>query len=126
MYALLLIQILDHRGVLARERAEALFAAGVGKAATIENKSPAVPSLILGPAAMKGKAENAHRQIVCVGSEALQLLRPQHPVECVQQRGKSDGQLDVVQQPAQIFQRVRHALQEVSLALVKTAKTVST
>src|SRR5260370_1535438 len=126
MYALLLIQILDHRGVLARERAETLFATGVGKAAAIEHKSPAMPGLILGPAPMKGKAENAHRQIVRVGGEALQLLRPQHPVECVHQRRKYDGQLDVVQPPAQISQRVRHALQEMSLALVKTAKTVST
>src|ERR1700738_1340238 len=58
VHAFLLIQIIDHRRVLARERAEALFAARIGKAATIENKSAAMPSLILGPAAVKRKAEN--------------------------------------------------------------------
>src|SRR2546422_1927985 len=59
------------------------------------------------------------------GSEALQFLRGQHSFESVHQRREGDGQPDVVKQPAQVFQRVRHALQEMSLALVKSAKAVS-
>src|SRR6266568_6733673 len=59
------------------------------------------------------------------GSEALQFLRGQHSFESVHQRREGDGQPDVVQQPAQVFQRVRDTLQEMSLALVKSAKAIS-
>ena len=53
VHALLLIQIVDDRSVFAGEGLEALFAAGIGQAAAIENKSAAIPGLILRPAAMK-------------------------------------------------------------------------
>ncbi len=41
------------------------------------------------------------------------------------QRRQRDGQLDVVKQPAQVFQRVRHALQKMSFALIEAAKAIS-
>ena len=46
-------------------------------------------------------------------------------LERVHQRRQRDGQLDVVKQPAQVFQRVGHALQKMSFALVEAAKSVS-
>src|SRR5208283_5661526 len=70
------------------------------------------------------KTENPHRQFFRFGSQALQLIRGHHAFEGFHQRGQRDGQLHIVKQPAQVFQRVGHALQEMLLALVKTAKTI--
>ncbi len=46
------------------------------------------------------------------------------PAERVRQRRQRDGQLGVVKQPAQVVQRVRHALQKMGFALVKAAKAI--
>ena len=54
----------------------------------------------------------------------MQFFRRQHAAERLHQRRKRDGQLDVVKQPAQVFQRVRHALQKMRFALIKAAKAI--
>src|SRR6266702_3877383 len=64
-----------------------------------------------------GAAER-HHQIL----EAAALVSAHASVH---QRREGDWQPDVVKQPAQVFQRVRHALQEMSLALIKSSKAVS-
>ena len=53
MHALLLIEIVDYRRVFARQRFEAVFAAGIREAADIENESAAVPSIVLRDVPMK-------------------------------------------------------------------------
>src|SRR5215469_4496199 len=73
---------------------------------------------------MEREAENPHHQIVSVRGESLQFFRCQHAMECLEQGRHGHGQCDVVQQPAQVLQRVGHALQKVHLALVESAKTV--
>src|SRR5260370_32966791 len=124
MHGLLLIEIVDDRSILARECLEALFAARIGEAAAIENKAAAVAAVVLRQALVKGKTKDAHDEVVRVGGEALQFLRSQHAFESVHQRGKRDGEPDVVEQPAQVFQGVRDALEKMSAALVETAKAV--
>ena len=124
MHAFLLNEIVDHRSILAGESLETLFAAGIGEAASIEDESAAVAAFVLRQAVVKGKTENPHDEIVRVGGQALQFLRGQHALECIHQRRQRDGELDVVKQPTQVFQRVRHALQKMSLALIKSAKAV--
>ena len=75
---------------------------------------------------MKRKTEDAHHEIFGFGlARPQQFLRSQHALERVHQRGQLDGQRDVMQQPAQILQRVRHTLQEMRFALVKSAKAIS-
>ncbi len=64
MHALLLIEVVDHRRIPARKRLEALFAPGIRQAASIKNKSAAIPALIFRQPAMKGETENPHHQIV--------------------------------------------------------------
>src|SRR6266850_2173163 len=125
MHAFLLIEIVDHRGVLAGKGLEALFASRIRKAPAIENEPAAISRLIFRQVVMKGKAENPNDQIFSFGSEALQFLRGQHAFEGVHQRRKGDGEPDVVKEPAEIFQGVGHALQKMSLALIKAAKAVS-
>ena len=46
VHAFLLVEIFDHRRVFAGERAEPLFAAGIGQAAGIEDESAAVARFI--------------------------------------------------------------------------------
>src|SRR6266566_2099886 len=53
VHGLLLIEVVDDRSVLAGERLEALFAAGIGEAAAIENEATAVAAFVLGQAAVK-------------------------------------------------------------------------
>src|SRR6267142_4203877 len=125
MHAFLLIEIVDHRGVFAGESLEALFASRIREAPAIENEPAAISRLIFRQVVMKGKAENPNDQIFSFGSEALQFLRGQHALEGVHQRRKGDGEPDVVKEPAEVFQGVRHALQKMSLALIKAAKAVS-
>src|SRR3981189_1138587 len=125
MHAFLLIEIVAHRGVFAGESLEALFASRIGEAAAIENEPAAISRLVLRQVLVKGKTENPNDQAFGFGSEALQFLRGQHALEGVHQRRKGDGEPYVVEKPAEILQRVRHALQKMSLALVKAAKAVS-
>src|SRR5260370_12527190 len=115
---------MDNGSVLARESFEALFGSWIGEAAAVEDESAAVAAIVLRQALMKGKAENPHDEIVRVGGEALQFFRGQHVFEGVHQRGQRDGQLDVVKQPAEVFQRVGDALEKMSFAFVKAAETV--
>src|SRR5437667_353961 len=103
MHALLLVEIVDHRSVLAGERLEALLSAGIREAATIENEAAAVATLVLGQAVVKGKTKNAHDEIVRFGGEALQFLRGQHAFERVHQGRQWNGEPHIVKQPAKIF-----------------------
>src|SRR5467141_1915249 len=125
MHAFLLIEIVDHRGVFAGESLEALFASRIREAAAIENEPAAISRLIFRQVLVKGKTENPNDQVFGFRSEALQSLRGQHALEGVHQRRKGDGEPDVVKEPAEVLQRVRHALQKMSLALIETAKAVS-
>src|SRR6266446_1747795 len=125
MDAFLLIEVVDDRSVFAGESLEALFAAGIGETAAIEDEAAAVAAFVLGQALVKRKTENAHDKIVGFAREALQFFRGQHAFESVHQRREGDGQPDVMEQPAEIFQRVGHALQEMSPAFEETAKPVS-
>src|SRR6266481_493877 len=125
MHALLLIEIVDHRGVFAGKSLEALFASRIREAAAIENEPAAISRFIFRRILVKGKTENPNDQVFGFGSEALQFLRGQHALEGVHQRRKGDGEPDVVKEPAEVLQRVRHALQKMSLVLIETAKAVS-
>src|SRR6266436_4115772 len=124
MHALLLIEIVDHRGVFAGESLEALFASRIREAAAVENEPAAISRLIFRQILVKGKTENPNDQVFGLGGEALQFLRGQHALEGVHQRRKGDGEPDMVKEPAEVLQRVRHALQKMSLALIETAKAV--
>src|SRR5713226_7405953 len=53
LYALLLIQIINHRHIFARESLEALFASGIRKAAAVENESAPMPGLVFRRAPVK-------------------------------------------------------------------------
>src|SRR5882762_4206198 len=114
VHAFLLIEIVDDRSVLAGESLEALFAARIGEAAAIEDKSAAVAAFVLGQTLMKGKTENSHDEVVCIRNKGLQFLRGQHAFERVHQRREGYGQPDVVKEPAQIFQGVRNALEKMN------------
>ncbi len=73
---------------------------------------------------MKRETEDPNHQIVRIGRQALQFFRRQHAVERLQQCRQCYRQGYVVQQPAQIFQCVRYALQKMDFALVESAKAV--
>src|ERR1700722_19217229 len=124
MYALLLIEVLNHRRVFAGQRLEALFPPRIRQAPAIENKSAAMSTLVFGHTPMKGKAQDPYDQVVALGRQTLQLLRSQHAVERFRQRRQRDGQRHIVEQPAQILECVGHTLQKMRFALVKTAKPV--
>src|SRR5713101_49896 len=55
MHTLLLIEVIDDRRILARQRFEPLFAPGIREAAAIENESATVPGIILRQIPVKGK-----------------------------------------------------------------------
>src|SRR3982075_296841 len=59
---LLLIKVIDHRGILAGESLEALFAPGIGQTPAIEDESAAISAVILGYLPVKRETENAHHQ----------------------------------------------------------------
>src|SRR5580765_5614490 len=124
VHALLLIQVFNDGRVASGERFKLFEAARVGQAAAVEDKAAAVAGLVFGPAPVKRETEDANRKRVGRRSDVLQLLRCQHAVEGAEQRRQLDRQLDVVQQPSQVLQRIRHALQEVRLALVEAAESV--
>lgn len=120
----LLIEIVDDRGVLAGEGFEALFPAGIGKAAAVEDEAAAVARFIRRQTLMKRKTENADDEIVGVVGEALQFFGSEHALERAEKRGKSDGKFGVMQEPAEIFEGVGDALQEMDFAFVEAAETV--
>src|ERR1019366_7538273 len=53
VHALVLIEIVDDRRVFTGEGFEALFSAGIGEAAAIENEAAAIASVVLRQATMK-------------------------------------------------------------------------
>ena len=122
--ALLLIEVVDDRRVLASKRFEALFPAGIREAAAVEDKPAAVAGLVLGQLVMKRKAENADNEIVGFESDALEFFRSEHALKRAEKRGQCDGQLHVVEQPADVFQGVGDALQEMHFAFEKAAIAV--
>src|SRR5438270_917045 len=73
---------------------------------------------------MKRKAENADNEIVGFESDALEFFRSEHALKRAEKRGQFDGQLRVVEQPADVFQGVGEALQEMHLAFEKAAIAV--
>ena len=103
MNAFLLVEIVDDGSVFAGERFEAVFAAGIGKAAAVENETATVAGFVLGKIAVKRKTENTHDEIVGFRGEALQFFGSEHGVESVEERGERDGKSSVVQEPAKIF-----------------------
>src|ERR1700730_19029061 len=58
VYAVLLVQIVDDRGIFARQLLEALFPAGVWQAAGIENKSYSVAGVVLRRIVVERETEN--------------------------------------------------------------------
>ena len=124
VHALLLVKVIDDRGVFAGKGLEAFFAAGIGQAAAIKDESSAISRFILRQAAMKGKTVNAHDQILRFGGQAEKLLRGQHTLKRFHQSRQFDGQFCVVEEPAKVFQGVGDALKEMSFAFVEAAKTV--
>src|SRR5260370_13233102 len=126
MHAFLLIEVVDDRSVFAGEGFEALFAAGIGEAAAIEDEAAAISGFVFRQALVKRKTENPHDEIVGFAREALQFFRGEHALESVHERREGDREPDVLKEPAEVFQRVGHALQEMSPAFEETAKTVST
>jgi len=120
----LLLEVLDDGGVFAGEGFEAFFAAGVGEAAAVENKAAAVAGFVFWQALMEGKTEDADDEIVGFGSDGLQFFRGQHALEGAREHGESDGEFDVMEEPAEVFERVGDALEEVGLAFVEAAEAV--
>src|SRR6516225_5563728 len=118
------MEIFDHCGVFARQCPEPFFAPGVRQTAAIEDESSAVAAVIIRQAAVEREADDVDDEIVGVGREALKSFRGQHAVEGFQQSGQRNRQPHVVQQPAEIFQGIRYALQEVHLALVESAESI--
>src|ERR1019366_4009941 len=68
---------------------------------------------------------NPHRDIASSRRQTLQFIRAQNALERLHQGRQRDGQFNVMKQPAQVLQRVWHALQKVGFALVKSAKAIS-
>src|SRR6201993_175416 len=124
VHALLLIEVFDYRGIHPGERFKSLFAPGIGQAAAVENESSSIASFVLRPAPVKRKAENPYREVLRTRGKPLQLFGSEHAVEGIQEGWQRDGQLHIVKKPAQVFQRVRNALQKMRLPLIETAESV--
>jgi hypothetical protein len=71
------------------------------------------------------KTEDADNEIVGVACEALQFFGGEHALERAHQCGECDGQLGLMQEPAEIFQGVGDALEEMGFAFVEAAEAVS-
>jgi len=124
--AFLLLEIFDDGGVFAGEGFEAVFAAGVGEAAAVEDEAAAVAGFVFGQTLMKRKAEDADDEIVGFGGDGLEFFGGQHALEGGGERGESDGEFDVMEEPAEIFEGVGNALEEMGLAFVEAAEAVGT
>jgi hypothetical protein len=120
----LLLEIFNDRGVFAGEEFELFFAAGVGEAAAIEDEAAAVSGFVSGQGLVKRETKNAHDEVFGFRGEGLQFFRGQHAVERGHESGQFDGQTDVVEKPAKIFQGVGDALEEMGFAFVEAAKAV--
>ena len=121
----LLLEIFDDRGVFAGEKFELFFAAGVGEAAAIEDEAAAVAGFVGRQGLVKREAENAHDEVFGFRGEGLQFFRGQHAVKRRHESGQLDGQADVVEEPAKIFQGVGNTLEEMGFAFVEAAEAVS-
>src|SRR2546423_807485 len=124
VHAFLLIEVVDHRSIFPRQFLKALLASGIGKAAAIENKAPAVTAFVFRHTAMKRKAENSHNKIIGGTGNSLQLLRREHTLERIHHRWQLDRQSYVMEQPPQILQGIRNALQKMSFSLIKSAEAI--
>src|SRR5579863_5064648 len=124
MNAFLLVEVVDHGGIASGQSLELFLAARVRQASAIENETASVSAFIFRQAAVKGETENSDNQIIRVRCQSLQFLRRQHAVKCFEDRGQRDWQCDVVLQPAQILQRIGHALQKMHFTLVEATKSV--
>ena len=125
MHALLLIEIVDHRRVLAGQLLELFFPSGIGKTARIEDKSAAV-SRSHRPAFARWKVKLKIRTVKRSAEEArpCNFSDANMPWKASISAGRAMGSLDVMSQPAQVLQRVGHALQKMRLALIKAAETI--
>src|SRR4029077_14408959 len=89
VHAFLLVQVIDDRGVFARQLLEALFPAGVWQAAGVENESPAVAGVVFWRIVVEGKTEDADGQILRLRlscwRQTLKLFRSQHILESAHQ-----------------------------------------
>src|SRR5688572_2915495 len=126
MHAVLSIQVLHNRRVSTRKLLELFFASGVGQPATIKDKPAPVPGVVRWKAMVKGKTEDPDAEILRLRSEILQLLRIRNSPEGIHQRRQAHWQLDVMQQPAEVFQRVGNALQEVRFTFEEASEAVRT
>ena len=126
MDAFLLVKIVHDGRVLAGEGFEALFPAGIRKAATIEDEAAAVAGFVLGQFAVKRKAEDSDDKIVSLEGKALQFFRGEHALERAEKGGQLDGERDVVQEPANVFERIGDALEKMCAAFEEAAIAVST
>src|SRR6266478_2327682 len=81
VHALLLIEVFDHGLISSGERFEAFLAPGVRQAAAIEDESSPVAGLVLGPATVKGKAEDPYCEVFRTRGKSLQLFGSEHAVE---------------------------------------------
>src|SRR5215469_5784151 len=64
MHTILLIQILDHRRILAGQRLELFFSPRIGKAPSIKHKAATIASLIFRQSSMKRETDNADHEII--------------------------------------------------------------
>src|SRR5262249_5406302 len=115
---------IDDGSVLASERRIAVFAAGVGETAAVEDKAAAVAGVVLRQALVKRETEDADDEMVGFRGDAVQLLGREHGLEGTEECGKSDRQLDIVQEPTEIFERKGDGLEKVGFAFVEAAETV--
>src|ERR1700730_5450628 len=63
MYALLLVQVVDHGSIPSSKCLETLFPSGVGQVAAVEYNPASMAALICRQAAMKREAGDAHGQV---------------------------------------------------------------
>src|ERR1700679_116616 len=73
---------------------------------------------------MKRKAEDVGGQARGGRGSLLQFFAGRHSLKRIEQRRQRDGQLDMLREPAQVLERVRHTLQEMRFAFIEAAESV--
>src|SRR5579885_3444619 len=74
VHAFLLIQVVNYRRIFSCQALEAFLAAGIRKAAPVENESAAIPRFVLRQFAVERKTENADHKIFRFRSQTQELL----------------------------------------------------
>jgi len=74
---------------------------------------------------MKRKTIDAEDEVIGFLGDGLQFFGAEHAFERGHESGQSDGEVCVVQKPAEIFESEGNALEEMRAAFVKAAETVS-